>query len=232
MNNAAEIEKQFSNLKSSYPGLSLSEDGDTFKIQGMLDFEATYNGIAIEDVFDIAIYVMKDFPESTPLVYETGGRIPKDYHTCNDGSLCLGALLAMRIKITNNPSIGAFVRELVIPYLYSFCYYELYKEMPYGELSHGVSGILESYCELFNTDSPRVVIGMLEVLAGNYRGHHPCPCGSGQNIRSCSHGSLIRGYGKVMSKSHYSQDLRLIKYYAIPQQNTSRPRKSIKSFNT
>lgn len=213
-----DIRIQFEELRLEYPGLSLSYNSqEIFLIQGMLDFTATYNEVPIEDVFDIAMLIPKDFPRSIPEVWETGGRIPRDHHTYDHGGLCLGALLAIRMTIAQDPSLKAYVKDLVIPYLYSFRYKELYKEMPYGELSHGGQGILEYYCNLFNTTSHQVVIGFLELLAGKYRGHHLCPCGTGLKIRNC-HGSLLQELSTYMGKEAFAYELVHCKKYLDERQ--------------
>lgn len=207
------IENQFEDLRSEYPGLSLADvSPQIFLVQGMLDFKATYNEITIEDVFDIAISIPKDFPQRIPKVWETGGRIPRNHHTYDYGGLCLGASLAIRMMIVQDPSLKSYVKNQVIPYLYSFLYKEFFKEMPYGELSHGGEGIIEYYCDLFNTDSSLVVIGLLEVLAGSYRGHHPCPCGSGRKLRDC-HGALIREISSYQGKEWFEYDVTQCKIY-------------------
>lgn len=200
------IKSQFNELKSVYPGLSLLEKDDgIFLIQGMLDFSATYNEVIIEDIFDIEIIIPDDYPQYFPEIREVGGRIPKTFHTFDDGTLCLGALLDLKMKFSVNPTLIAFVKELVIPYLYSFCYKRIHKNMPYGELSHGVQGILEFYCDLFDTKSKSLAIGFLRILANKYRGHHPCPCGSGNKLRNC-HGEFIKNISTYQSQFCFMQD--------------------------
>lgn len=200
------IQSQFSELKSVYPGLSLIEkDHGVFMIQGMLDFSATYNELTIEDIFDIEIILSSGYPQDLPEIREVGGRIPKTFHTFNDGTLCLGALLDLKMKFSVNPTLITFIQELVIPYLYSFCYKRIYKNMPYGELSHGGQGVLEFYCDLFNTKSESIAIDFLRILANKYRGHHPCPCGSGNKLRDC-HGEFITKISTYQSQNCFMQD--------------------------
>lgn len=215
------IQSQFNELKSIYPGLSLLEKDDgIFLIQGMLDFSANYNEVIIEDIFDIEIVIPVGYPHNLPEVREIGGRIPRNFHTYSDGTLCLGAQLSIRMKFIRNPTLNTFVQELIIPYLYSFCHKRIYKTMPYGELSHGGQGILEFYCELFNTKSEDVAIGFLRILAGNYRGHQSCPCGSGNKLRDC-HGESIRMISTYQDQNSFKYDYKQCLEYLVAKTKRS-----------
>jgi hypothetical protein len=99
--------------------------------------------------------------------------------------------LAIKAKFSEDPSLKGFVRNCLVPYLYSFSYYIRYGNLPFGELSHGIQGIYEYYSELFLIQDKNSILKLLKILAGdNYRGHLPCPCGSGKRLRSC-HGSIV-----------------------------------------
>lgn len=204
-NRLAVIQKHFTELAEQYPELVLTGGNyDTWVAQGMLEFSATYEGVSIEDKFQIEFTLLKDYPDVPPIAKETGGRIPKEFHKNPDGSLCLGAPLEVRMKFTKNPSLLGFVNEQVIPFLYSYCYFEQHGEMPFGELSHGGEGILEYYTQLFNVSSDIIAIELLKILAeNNYKGHHECPCRSGKRIRDC-HGGLLR---KIYSYQHKDEFL-------------------------
>ncbi|MEW6067094.1 MAG: hypothetical protein AB1610_02190 [Nitrospirota bacterium] len=199
------IHKHFAELAEQYPGLALTEgDYDTWVVRGVLEFSATYEGVSIRDNFHIEITITKDYPDTPPIVKETGGRIPKEFHTSPDGSLCLGAPIEVRMKFAKNQSLLGFVNEQVIPFLYSYCYFEQHGEMPFGELSHGGKGILEYYRQLFNASSDVISTELLKILAeNNYKGHHECPCRSGKRIRDC-HGGLLR---KIYSYQHKDEFL-------------------------
>lgn len=210
LNNDNDILKHFEELRVSYPGLSIQECDEHFKIIGMLDFSALCKGIKIDDIFDVLIKVPKNFPEILPRVWEMGGRIPDDFHVLNDKSLCLGAELNIRLKLADSPSIITYIHELVIPYLYSYRYLELYGNLPYGELSHGAKGILEAYCEQFKTNSPEAAVKLLEALTKPYRGHHPCPCGSNLKSRIC-HGETMKRLRNSIPRKVFINDLSICK---------------------
>lgn len=203
------IQKYFIELTEQYPCLTLTRNNnnyDTWMVQGMLEFSATYEGISIRDNFQIELTITKDYPDIPPIAKETGGRIPKEFHQNPDGSLCLGAPLEVRMKFTKNPSLLGFVKEQVIPFLFSFCYFQQHGRMPFGELSHGEKGILEYYAQLFNVTSEIATVELLKILAeNNYKGHHNCPCGSGKRVRNC-HGGLLREINSYQNKDEFLYD--------------------------
>lgn len=188
------IQEQFLELKNIYQRLSLVDQADPkcMFVKGTLDFSGRGNGQLINDSFEIEILISEVFPKEPPSTKEIGGRIPSAFHHYDDGSLCLGTPLHIRMTFLQNPTLLGYVQDLVIPYLFSYCYWKKFGRMPFGELSHGRKGIMEYYKELFNLKSDLVVIKLLKIIAeDNYRGHHICPCGSGKIIRQC-HGEIIR----------------------------------------
>lgn len=187
------VKSQFDELIGEYPGFFLdhNDKDSTWFIKGSLDFCATYESIKIEESFQIEIIVYQNYPESLPVARETGGRIPSAFHKYKDDSLCLGAPVDIKVKFYENPTLLGFVNNHLIPFLFSYSYWEKYGVMPYGELSHGGKGLIEYYSNYFSVNSESIILSFLAILASNkYRGHHDCPCGSGKIIRKC-HGEAL-----------------------------------------
>ncbi|MDO9529379.1 MAG: SEC-C metal-binding domain-containing protein [Syntrophales bacterium] len=177
--------------------------GDEFFINGKLAFSATYNEISIIDEYEVEINIPRNYPDSPPNVKEVGGRISKDYHVHHNGILCLSSPVEVKKKFFQKKSMVGFVEDLLIPYLYAHSFLQEYGEMPFGELSHGVEGIIEYYKNLFDVDSNYMVVGFLRILAdNNYRGHIPCPCGSHAKLRNC-HGNLLLELQRYQNKNNY-----------------------------
>lgn len=205
-----EILSQISELQNNYAGLSLiADDAEALLVRGKLTFSAQYDGVSIEDEYEVEITIPQDYPDILPAVKETGGKVPEEFHLNPDGTLCLGVPLEVKRKFRQNPCLLGFVEELLIPFLYSNSYKEKYGEMPFGELSHGTEGILEYYKEAFDVDDDYAVLGFLRILAENgYRGHMNCPCGSNTKLRDC-HGKLlveVKGYqneGNYLAECYY-----------------------------
>jgi len=186
------IEQHFASAVHRYPGLQLMPDSGKCIVRGVIDRPLKYNGVVMQDRFEVEIRFPDDYPESMPHTWETSGRIPDDFHPLHDGSFCLGEPLEVMRKFAEKPTLLGYIANLVCPYLFSFLYWEKHGVMPWGELSHGLDGILENYRGLFALPSDAAVLPLLEVLAtGQLEGHQDCPCGSGRRLRKC-HGALLK----------------------------------------
>ncbi|QPJ65378.1 MAG: hypothetical protein G3M78_08230 [Candidatus Nitrohelix vancouverensis] len=196
------VEEQFADLKKIYKNLSLiSQKENPFAIRGPLGFYVEIGGNSIKDCFEIEIVIPEDYPESPPKVRELLNRIPKDFHKIQDDFLCLAAPLEVRLKFSKDKSLVGFVEKFVVPYLYSFCCWEKNGDMPFGERSHGVAGVLEQYRDILDVDTDLKALCLIKVLVeGNYRGHLNCPCGSDLQLRKC-HGPVL-----LQIKKHRSQE--------------------------
>jgi hypothetical protein len=120
-------------LLAAYGGLKLVAASDgTVKVIGLLAFKASArNRETISDEYGIEIGVPDDFPRSLPLVRETGGRIPKSFHTNPDGTLCLGSPTRLRLFVSGGTTLERFVTKCVVPYLYGHAYFEKHGVMPF-----------------------------------------------------------------------------------------------------
>lgn len=200
------VHRQIAELTEKYSGLSYVSSSPRLSVLGNLLFSAQYNGVSIEDEYAVEITIPEDYPKILPAAKEIGGRIPKDFHTYSDNTLCLGSPLESIMKFRKQETLLGFVADLLIPFLYGHSYKEKYGEMPYSELSHGMNGILESYKGLFHVDDDLVVIAFLKILADdNYRGHISCPCGSNAKLRNC-HGNILRDIKNYQTPEEYLND--------------------------
>ena len=176
-------------LLAAYGGLKLIPVSDgPVNVTGQLAFEATArNRETINDEYGVEIAVPEDFPRSLPAVRETGGRIPKTFHTNPDGTLCLGSPTRLRLFQSGQPSLERFVTKCVVPYLYGHAYFEKHGVMPFSELRHGESGILQDLASLYGASSTVAVVGFVRLTALSKRvaNKAPCPCGSGRRLGRC-----------------------------------------------
>ena len=76
-------------LLARYPGLRLVPSGSmTLRLEGTLMFCANGKKTeVIDDHYDVRIEAPETFPERMALAWETGGRIPPDYHKLTNGAL-------------------------------------------------------------------------------------------------------------------------------------------------
>jgi hypothetical protein len=141
----------------------------------------------------VRIEVPARFPRSLPIVVETGGRIPKDFHRNPNWTLCLGSPLAQTLAIRDEPTLGTFIDVVIVPYLYSHAYYARFGKMPFGELSHGAVGLENDVRRIFRlpfgTDSAEFL--RLASLKRRHANKQVCPCQSGSPVGRC-HGTAVR----------------------------------------
>lgn len=189
------LERQIAEVTAVHRGLcSISEQEGRTIISGPLSFEAESDGFpVIADSFDIELSVPADYPERLPRARETAGKIESTYeHLYADGAMCLGVPIEERRIFAQQPSLLGFVNGLVVPYLYSYCYHKQHGKYPFDDQLHGNVGILRHYMDALELKDELAALAVISFLFEHgYRGHHPCPCGSGKPVRNC-HAQALR----------------------------------------
>ena len=149
-------------LLAEQPGLRVMPiTGEGLVLRGGLEVRAANaDGVVIEDFFEIDIRVPWTFPFCLTRARETTGRIPKTFHTLDDGAMCLGSYIRQTLELMESPTVLAFVNKLVIPYLYGFRYWQQFGTMPFGELRHNDEGLLDDYADLFKVRTHAQVLGL------------------------------------------------------------------------
>jgi len=165
-----------------------------------------------------------------PQVFETGNDIDKDYiHRYEDGKLCLATDIDMVEAFVRNDSLVTWMKDFVEPYFVSYEYYRRYGEFPSGDREHGEKGILHSYAEIFTTDDIAAWHIIEYISNGVYRGHHQCPCGSGEKLRKCHGEEIMRFINNQQllsqTKKDYSSILERIRKDVARQYQNSNSRK-------
>ncbi|CAO4147736.1 hypothetical protein LPLAFNJD_LOCUS2519 [Methylorubrum aminovorans] len=141
------------------------------------------------DSYQVRIAVPDGFPWNEPVVWETGERIPRiaDRHVFpKDGNCCLGVWEEWLLTAPER-TFAALLTGVMHDYFVSQSYFESTGEWPFGERSHGNAGVLESYSDLLGVprDTSTVHRYLRLLSMTRVRGHHFCPCGSGDKLRQC-----------------------------------------------
>lgn len=171
------------------PGLSLRPThGDGLIFVGKFRFAAKGRGAVIEDEYEIELRVPADFPRDLPVVFETGKRIPLDFHHYPSGELCLGAPLRLITLMPRGSTIVDFAQRCLLPYLFSYSYLIKFMELPFGELEHGTPGLLNDLSRMMGVP-PNVARGLLTIAERQRRkaNRSACPCRSGRRLGACHH---------------------------------------------
>lgn len=206
------LEDEIQALCRTFDGLDYSTSSKIANISGVISFHAHYEGLeSIEDWFEVEIVIPDSYPTLLPIVTELQGKIRNDYeHLNTNSSFCLATPLAERQAFNQMPTLLGFVNNLVIPYLYSYCFFEKHGYYPFEDRSHGLDGLVEHYLDIFNTNAkPELLDGLIRIVKYGYRGHHPCPCGSGKIVRKC-HKDVVKEIAKADTRRVLSSEIQLI----------------------
>ncbi len=179
-------------LRQAIPSLHLVAQNDAKTIRGRLPVIAA-DGTEL-DSYEVEIELAPNHPNSPPIVREVGGRIPRtlDRHNPN-GIACLFVPDQQWEFWNEKTSLIDFLKTgAVQQFFFSQTYFEETGVWPFGERAHGLSGIKQYYFELLGTDSLRIVICFLNLLAVD-RFNHLLPCYCGKISKICNnHIGLVR----------------------------------------
>ncbi len=189
------------------------------RLKGQFAFVATHPKAGIvQESFQLQIDIPKAFPKDVPTVMEIGGRIPRngDYHVNQGGSLCLGSPMGLMMKLLKSPTLIGFAESCIVPYLFAISLkLKSGEPLPFGELDHGIKGILDDYLILFGLKTVEQVrytirlLGMKRRLANKL----PCPCGCGIRLGQCKFNFKLNEFRAMANRSwhkHHCQMLTLM----------------------
>lgn len=177
-------------------------------VRGTVRFSIDHGGRAYKDSYEVEITIRSDYPASMPTVKETAGAIPADFHRfIKTGDLCLAAPVELVRVFAQDHTVRHYINRLLIPYLFSYTYFREHGQLPHGELSHGLLGVLEYYQEFFAV-GPLTAMKLLKLLADSFAPPlMPCPCNSGGRLQDC-HGPKLNKLRPLLPSEHFARDLR------------------------
>lgn len=203
-----------SDFLAGYPEMTLELAGNEgLRLTGSFRFSASRaeEATVLEDQFQIAIHVPRVFPREIPVVFETGGRIPRspEFHVNSDGSLCLGSPLRLLGIVAGSPSILSFVDRTLVPFLFAVSKsLTSGRSFPFGELPHGASGALADYQEMFGLSTAPQAKKALRALSIKKRvaNKRPCPCGCGRRLGKCRLRLKLNSLRIAASRSWFARE--------------------------
>ncbi len=161
-------------------------------------------------------------PKTLPIAREIGGKITGvaaklgkkniDMHLYPDGTLCLAAPMDLDIEFIKGFKLETYIDKFLVPYLFAQTYYAKRQIWIWGELSHGIWGLLEwlgrredyvpgdalvTYPRLLEY-AKRENADVKALLSIRCRNHKPCPCGSNKKTRKC-HPDVQQGISRLRS---------------------------------
>ncbi len=202
---------EISSLLAKYSGLSVrpQRNGDLLLV-GDLCFRARHGSFEqISDTYAIQIRATKKFPREIPMVRSIDGKVPRNFHTNPDGSLCLGSPIRLFMALQRNSTLIGFVENCLVPYLYNYSYKQQHGILPFGGLPHGQKGIITDYMRLLRVETEEACLKMLDLLGKKKRiaNKYPCPCGSGDRVGRCHH-RILNTIREIQSRSWFRGEYR------------------------
>ena len=144
--------------------------------------------------FQIRLCLPADYPTGIPMVWETGGRIPRlaDRHVLSNGALCLFAPEDREWVWPTGAGFDAFLRGPLRDYFIGQTYFEQHGSWPFGDRSHGADRLLEVFRERIGvSDLVQLEQYLFVISRTTFCGHLRCPCGSGKRLRDCHADQLL-----------------------------------------
>lgn len=143
----------------------------------------------IEDTYQIEIIAVNNYPYSFPMLFETGGRIPRniDWHIFEQtGNCCIASPPEEIIVCDKGINLTSFIENQVKNYFYS----QIFRNQNgyfLKERSHGSKGWIEFFEETFMTNNIfNIEFGLNQILEGKKIDRvSDCFCGSGKKYRKC-----------------------------------------------
>ncbi len=120
---------EISDVILSYPGLSEVVVAGDVALKGAINFKATFRELeTINACFDIVIIIPSGYPQDLPAVYSDGFNLDDRFeHTNPNGSFCLEVPIEERRIFNQSPTLLGFINTLVVPFLYSYCYFCVFR---------------------------------------------------------------------------------------------------------
>lgn len=186
------LQPQLEALIKNYPELEVaSREKDKVILSGNIFVHLKHCDYRLKQKYAVEITVPL-YSEGLPFVVDKEEYISKKYpHLYKNGRLCLETDTAVRFRFADGFDLVSWMKEYVEIYFFSYEYFMKYHTFPFGDRSHGIEGVLQTYMDILNTkDYMQTFEVMSYVSLCAYRGHVLCPCGSDIRLRDC-HGDIL-----------------------------------------
>lgn len=204
---------QVAALLELYTRLKIVDSSPTeIVVAGEITVHRSYKDFPVLETYSLELTILIG-TEELPSVRDIGNHIDANYpHKYMNGTLCLATNTEIRIRFIDGFDLCTWMKDFVEPYYYSYEYYQRYGCFPFGDRFHGEFGTLQTYADILGAKdivtAYRMIKGILSIT--EYRGHHPCLCGSDKKMRAC-HGNRILQFFKDIRLMHIlEKDVMLI----------------------
>jgi hypothetical protein len=181
-------------IEENFSTLHFEMENDTAFIRGALHLPENLGFYSIE------IELLKDYPDSVPLVKETGGKIKRDgeHHIWTTGNCCLFVEEETFRYYPEGTTIKAFIQKVVTGHFINQKHFEVSGKWIDGDRSHGIEGKCEFYREELRTDDIGFIYRFIQYLAKvTIKKHWICFCGSKKKLQNCHLKLLLDSRKKI-----------------------------------
>lgn len=220
---AEQIKAQLNDFQKVYPNIKLVNEFETeIRLAGSFTMHKEYGNFQVFDDYAIEI-VIPIASSQLPYVVDVGKKInPEYHHYYTNGKLCLETDIKIITDFVSGFDLLRWMNDYVESYYFSYEYYMRYGEFPYGERSHGLDGVLESYQELLDAKHAQETYDIMQYIVYNrYRGHFICPCKSGEKLRKCHGEKMLLFYNNEVLYKTLNDDYKKIRE-AIKRRDTNK----------
>lgn len=211
------LDDQIKTLVSKYKHLQVFPGKAGTELKGTIGFRTNLNNDAVKDKFEVSIRIPSEYPRIIPTATSIDGRIPEDFHTNHDGTLCLDTPIRLKMRFSKDPTLIGFVEQLLIPYLAAFSVYEREGRLPFGAWQHGGAGILQCYKQMLSLKNDIVVLRFLYMLSEGIRlRREKCPCGMDRRYNGC-HRKRISKLRRFQTTNEFYVEYKQVLIHLIDQ---------------
>ncbi len=199
-------------------------------IEGVYELDAKMDGFSrVQETYNLRIVIKERRPEPVVLVYELGGKIPKnaEHHINLDGSFCLGASIKLLSLASPRDGLHCYFETCVLPFLYKVTHLIKYKTIP-DELAHYTSGLVDQYSKLFKISGIDSIYRALLALSLNWRNANKvkCPCDCGQRLGVCEYRWFLKERWRYrIPRSEFKREANQLRAELIEAQKNNKTKK-------
>jgi len=201
-------------------------------ISGTYNLDVKVKDKIYQEKFAIVINLDKTSVTKIPEVYLPQIKIPfKFEHIYKErrNLCCLGLNYEIEYAWGKNHTFIDFLRFVLDPFLVNYLEYKVNTKYIDGDRPHAQHGVIDYYSQFFPSISSKQLKNTLiyclnRILKKEFvRGHNPCPCGSGKNIRKCFHKKELEEFVNSTNSS-----LRLREAFILDMKNIGGNNEQIK----
>lgn len=217
MNDGLELfQSQLDDAIAGNGGLFKVEQDGNMILRGVIPI-IDMDGKYWED-YEVEIHCSPYFPKQFPLLFETGGKIPRigDWHVYEDtGSCCVKIIPEELLRCKKGITVIEYIREEVIPYLFNQTHRRIEGYYVNGEYSHGTKGIFEYYSQLLGTgNNVKQLLQFMHFIATHERPQRTssCFCGKKAKFRHCHRNAFdkLKLLGNDFIREQYTDIVRMV----------------------